>query len=379
MRGASVNFKSIRSSLHAVAHANREVAPSYLLPADVSLGAHIVIDDKGAVQSTLQQKLSLASRQAKATKDYSPLWEGVVNLPSPNTVRDRESDTGKLLLNEEILKQKTIIKTWCSEYSKLTGHTVLRADVHLDEGHIDDDGQPQFNAHAHVMLDRTDSKGKVLKLDRAALRAVQDMTAEITGLARGQSAMKSGRKHIEHQAYRYLAEKGRLDPDKHKQKDAEIKVLKDTAADDIANLQMNILKLKEAYAKERADLKASGEATQRDYQNLKIKHEETLAELKAAKAEKPQPDKDLAFSQMRVASIVLQENGQSPDKRKQSMTKHFGDVLTHEFLTMPEDKYKKTADQGARLMAAAIDFHRRGQDMSKEAPGRAQEDPGRSR
>jgi hypothetical protein len=71
MRGASVHFKSITSSLHAVAHASREVEPSYLLPEEHSLGAHVVIDDKGKVSETLAHKSSLASRQAKAKRLFA--------------------------------------------------------------------------------------------------------------------------------------------------------------------------------------------------------------------------------------------------------------------------------------------------------------------
>ena len=49
MTGASVNFKSVKSAGHAVSHASREVAPTYLLPTDKSMGTVVLLDDKGKV------------------------------------------------------------------------------------------------------------------------------------------------------------------------------------------------------------------------------------------------------------------------------------------------------------------------------------------
>ncbi len=288
MRGSSVHFKRIASALHAVSHASRDVSPEYLLPADVSMGTHVVIDDHGQVQKSLDQKMHLASRQAKATKDYSPLWEGVINLPEPAPDVTPEH-------------QIQIVRQWCKEYEAMTGHKVLRADVHLDEGYIGADGQPHFNAHAHVMCDRTDDKGKVKKLTSTVLREVQNMTAEVTTLQRGIDARKTGRKHIGHQNFRFDAEKNRLDVEKPKADLARLQDLSkkwsDTDLEKIKKLQAHIdseperlaaalaaqkTQLDEQYRLDRAALKASGDATQRDYQQLKKDHEADLAKLATA-------------------------------------------------------------------------------------------------
>lgn len=288
MRGSSVHFKRITSAIHAVSHASRDVAPEYLLPEGMSLGTHVVIDDAGQVQRLLEHKLSLASRQAKATKDYSPMWEGVINLPDPADATPQQ--------------QIEIVKKWCAAYEKMTGHKVIRADVHLDEGFVDEAGKPRFNAHAHVMCDRTDDKGKVKKLTSTVLREVQNMTAEVTTLARGLDARTTGRKHIGHQHFRYDAEKNRLDLEKEKKNfDRFQKLSKGWADEDfekIKKLQAHIdseperlaaaltaqkLQLDEKYKQDRATLKASGEATQRDYQQLKKDHEKALADLVEAR------------------------------------------------------------------------------------------------
>lgn len=287
MRGSSVHFKRISSALHAVSHASREVPPEYLLPADVSMGTHVVIDDHGQVQKALDHKMHLASRQAKATKGYSPLWEGVINLPDPADATPQQ--------------QIEIVKKWCAAYEKMTGHKVLRADVHLDEGYIDADGQPHFNAHAHVMCDRTDEKGKVKKLTSTVLREVQSMTAEVTTLQRGIDSRKTGRKHIGHQNFRFDAEKNRLDVEKPKADLARLqKKSKEWSDADLAKinqLQAKLdgeparlaaalaaqkAKLDEQYRLDREALKASGEAKQADYQQLKKAHEKALDELTAS-------------------------------------------------------------------------------------------------
>ena len=286
MRGSSVHFKRISSALHAVSHASREVPPEYLLPADVSMGTHVVIDDHGQVQKALDHKMHLASRQAKATKDYSPLWEGVINLPEPSP-------------DVTPAHQIQIVRQWCKDYEAMTGHKVLRADVHLDEGYIDADGKPHFNAHAHVMCDRTDEKGRVKKLTSTVLREVQNMTAEVTTLQRGIDSRKTGRKHIGHQHFRFDAEKNRLDVEKPKadlarlQKkskewsDADLAKIKDLQAKldgeparQAAALAAQKLQLDEQYRQDRAALKASGEAKQADYQALKRAHEGAIEALK---------------------------------------------------------------------------------------------------
>ena len=286
MRGSSVHFKRISSALHAVSHASREVPPEYLLPADVSMGTHVVIDDHGQVQKALDHKMHLASRQAKATKDYSPLWEGVINLPEPSP-------------DVTPVHQIQIVKQWCKDYEAMTGHKVLRADVHLDEGYIDADGKPHFNAHAHVMCDRTDEKGRVKKLTSTVLREVQNMTAEVTTLQRGIDSRKTGRKHIGHQHFRFDAEKNRLDVEKPKadlarlQKkskewsDADLSKIKDLQAKldgeparQAAALAAQKLQLDEQYRQDRAALKASGEAKQADYQALKKAHDGAIEALK---------------------------------------------------------------------------------------------------
>lgn len=312
MRGASVNFQKIHSAMHAVSHASRSVPPDYLLPPEHSLGTYVVIDDSGAVQEKLTEKMALASRQAKASKDYSPLWEGVINLPAPSKSVTAEH-------------QCQIVKEWCEQYEAITGHKVLRADVHLDEGFVDANGRAQFNAHAHVMCDRTDAAGKVIKLSPKQLREVQGMTAEVTQLERGKDARTTRRKHLNHHQFRFTAEQNREKSDQSKTQynalldtqikalNAERKKVKDLSAELAAEKAKNVelAALVEQYRNDREALKASGTATQKDYQALKAQHLAMQAELKQARSDQVetqtalgQVEKDLA----RTGQALMRES-----------------------------------------------------------------------
>lgn len=291
MTGASVNFKAVKSAGHAVAHASREVAPTYLLPPDKSMGTVVVLDDAGKVSQVLDAKMALASPRAKVDQRYSPVWEGILNLRRPEAGEDAE---------EYRAECSAVVTDWYKQYEASTGHKVLRVDVHLDEGHMVD-GEAVLNAHAHVIADRTNDLGRVIKLSPKQLRELQTTTAEVTGLERGKSSFETGRKHISHHAYKHLAERGRLET---QQQVSEVKGELDKSESDLSrqrklsrewsdkDLAKNkklekrldrVTVLKDQYRAIRAELKASGIATPADYSKAKTAHELALAELKSTK------------------------------------------------------------------------------------------------
>lgn len=291
MTGSSVHFKPVKSAQSAVLHASRTVSPSYLLAPEHSLGTINIVDDCGGVASTLEKKLSLASPQAKAKKDFSPIWEGVLNLRRPGEGEDKKA------YRKECFET---VKQWCDAYEKMSGHRVLRADVHLDEGHMEN-GKALLNAHAHVIADRTDENGRVKRLLAPDLRKLQTITATVTKLERGANSLQTGRKHLAHQAYRHLAEQGRLETQKveellrEKIEDnnnwrlysADLPRLynenKKHKAEAVA-LKNELEQLKSGYAQERKALIASGEATQKNYQELKRQYDAKVKEAKEAAA-----------------------------------------------------------------------------------------------
>jgi regulator of replication initiation timing len=251
------------------------------------------------------------SGQAKA-RGSSPFWEGVVVLP-----------------NTDAKEQSANLLEWKKEYEKATGHQVLHLSIHLDEGYLDATGHPQYNPHAHVIVSRMNEKNRVIELGRKQLAEVQDLTAEILQMERGSTLAergeKRGRAHIGPKEFRLMADEARLSLEKPKadlarlQKkskewsDADlekIKVLEAKLDGEPARLAAALAaqkaKLDEQYRLDREALKASGEATQADYQQLKKAHEKALDELTASQE---QADKvpglvaDLATAQTEAAKV----------------------------------------------------------------------------
>jgi len=275
------------SALHSVTHSSRAIPPTYLLKQDQSLGTICLLNDDGNVARTLELKLSLASRQAKASKNYSPLFEGVLNLPRPD-LKDTKFDANAY---KKLCSKITL--DWCKKYEELTSHKVLRVDVHLDEGHVDENGHVLLNAHAHVVADRTNALGKVNIVSPKAMRILQTETAKVTGLERGKP---SHLKHIDAHTYRALAQKGALETNKKievvakeadKSRNSLNKLFQLSNKDlgTISSLKKQIEELQENYRKAREELKQSGTAKQADYQKLKIEFDKMQSELKQAKME----------------------------------------------------------------------------------------------
>lgn len=117
------------------------------------------------------------------------LREGVIVLDSNVT----DQDIGKLM----------------RAIAKLTGWTPLQLHVHRDEGHYkyltaEQREQTEFvqNLHAHVIFDCQDKNtGKVIRVDKEQLSAIQDLTAEYLHMERG---VKSSKKHIDATQYRAM-------------------------------------------------------------------------------------------------------------------------------------------------------------------------------
>ena len=286
---ASINFQQIHSAMHAVNHASRGTPPKYLLPESHSLGTFCIHDDEGEVAKRLEEKMAKASPQAKAAKGYSPLWEGVLNMPN------MEEGERKYAY---MMRCSDAVSNFCDAYEKATGHKVLRADLHLDEGHINDQGEAVLNPHAHIMADRTDERGRVIKLAPKQLREIQDLAAQATGLTRGKSAQETKRQHISHHAYRSLAEQGRVGG------------------------RSELEQLKEDYRQEREKLKASGTASQADYMALKKALEAKTAQLEAVKAAQQQGEKKAYWR-----GVVVGKTAEKPQSERVEALEKFDNAM----------------------------------------------------
>lgn len=253
---ASFHLKPATSPAASVAHNTRTWSadhppPGYLLPPEHRLENVAVIE--GDVAAIHAAKMAMASGKARSMKEYSPVWDGVLNLQhAPPLTREQYADQ---------------VRVFCESYERITGHRVIAAHVHLDEGRVEH-GLVQRNTHAHVTVDRTDDRGRPIRLDRDQLRQVQDLAAQATGLPRGKDARETGLKHLPHQAYRALAKAGRL---KTQRDVVREQWAAEEAAKQAETTNSTRLQAAELYGEVRGLLKATQMARQEDYQTLKAK------------------------------------------------------------------------------------------------------------
>jgi len=158
-RGSSIHFKPVPAGgILAIAHNTREVPPRDLLPGKHHLGNVSIV--YGDVEATYREKMALASPKARATMGYSPLQEGVLNLPDP------PADHPCAEVDEWKRDMERRVREFCAQYQQVSGHRVLRGDIHLDEGHVREDGSVGYNVHCHICVDKTDERGRVVRLER---------------------------------------------------------------------------------------------------------------------------------------------------------------------------------------------------------------------
>ena len=252
-RKSSIHFKPVENVRFAVSHSERTdlSAPSYLLPKEHQLDNIVVagsLSEDELAALFIQQKERM-SRQAKTAK-ASPFFEGVA-----------------VLKNTDGIEQSANLLQWKKAYEQATGHAVLHMSIHLDEGFIDETGEPKYTPHAHVIVSRMDEKNRVIHLGRKQLSQVQDLTAETLQMGRGETLEerggRRGRKHIPHAEFRKLSDENRLELDKEKENSAYF----------YQKGNAELAQLKARYDAERDVLKASGKALQSDYQNLKKEYE----------------------------------------------------------------------------------------------------------
>lgn len=187
-RGSSINFKKSSAGFE---HNDRteEREPKHLLPEEFRQRNEC---DRSAIEArellkemveNAKEKYQERTGQKCQAKILSV--EAVINLEAHHTLKDVEK------INE-YLEQKH-------------GLRAVQSSIHRDEGHINDEGKPEYNLHAHVVYCNLDQDGKtILKgLEKADLRDLQSFVAETLEMTRGQSADITNAKHKSPQVYRY--------------------------------------------------------------------------------------------------------------------------------------------------------------------------------
>ncbi len=121
----------------------------------------------------------------RVRKGSSPIREGVA-LVKPDTTMDE-------------------LKRYAQRVHDRWGITILRIDIHKDEGHYENPQDPstwQENLHAHLLYDWIDhTTGKSFKLNAEDMSEMQDLLAETLDMQRGQKKADTGFDHLERNDY----------------------------------------------------------------------------------------------------------------------------------------------------------------------------------
>lgn len=272
-RVSGITFQPCTNPRFAVSHAERTdlCGPRYLLPQNLQL-ENVVLHGLGTeddIALLYQKRMANMSRQARTAK-ATPFMEGVFVLPEYDGTPDYQKRVGDLCMKFK------------REFEEKTGCTVLHMSMHLDEGYVDDNGEARLNTHAHFLIDKTLSNGKMWKPGPGGLAKIQTLLAETLEMKRGSTIQERGgrpaRKHIPHDLYREIKERERarekaLIADNQKTVDDVIAFKDESTRVKIKHAESKG-DLKAAYSLIRGFLKGSGLAKQSDYQKLKKLFEE---------------------------------------------------------------------------------------------------------
>jgi len=186
----------------------------------------------------------------KLQKKAVTLLSAVVNI-KPDTTMDDLQRLGRKL-EEEL------------------GTKILQMAIHRDEGHVDENGNPVINQHAHFLFSGLDEEGRSVrrKLDKEMLRKLQNITAETLNMERGKDVRQTKRKRLNTYEYKEAmriknAEVKELRK-KLIEKDNEIEELKVSKKE----LEEQIKKLREEMKRFNAGLEGEKEFSQADYKAL---------------------------------------------------------------------------------------------------------------
>ncbi|MDX9690797.1 MAG: hypothetical protein RBT70_10145 [Alphaproteobacteria bacterium] len=253
---SSINFA--KSSGGSFAHNDRtEKEPDYLLPVE-----HRLENECNRSASEAQKMLTDLFENAKEnysktygqkfqTKFENVHWEAVVNLNKEHTIKD--------------------VERLVREIEKETGFTAVQISIHRDEGHINEKtGHPIYNLHAHVnfftlnpetgqqLYRRSISNSEREKIrkehgipdgekipkhltavmDKEKLSKLQDITAEVLGMERGQKGSKAVRLgHKQHRAVEQEKEKLLEKIDELQKENAELRYAFRAAQKRISSLE----------------------------------------------------------------------------------------------------------------------------------------------
>lgn len=240
MAKSSINFA--KSSTGSFAHNDRTVSPKYLIDNPNLNQVSCSADQAQTKWQELFHKAKINYEKCYGQKFQTSFanthWEAVVNLNAHHTLEDVEKLANRI--------------------TQETGFTTLQISIHRDEGHINDNGKKEKNYHAHINFFTCDLKtGQQLYrrsvsksererirrknnipigepipkeltavMDRTKLSKLQDITAEILTMERGNPNRKA--KRLNHREYKISVQTNILKDRKIEKLQGEIKEVNTT-------------------------------------------------------------------------------------------------------------------------------------------------------
>ena len=222
------------------------------------------------------QKNECDRTAAEAKKMADDLYKNAVenyDNKKGGRVASKKNSMSEIVVNLNRDHTLADVQRLATEFEKEYGWTAVQLSVHKDEGHLANNGVTHiYNNHAHMCFFTLDQQtGKQLhnlgsKLNRRgevyAVKTdtvkMQDITAEVLGMQRGDRGSKA--KRLNAKQYRAVA----------KQSDQVKKEFRE-------KLNLELERLKREYMRDRQDLINSGQATQKDYMDLKKNYEKISA------------------------------------------------------------------------------------------------------
>lgn len=285
MRGSSINIKNM--NWQSYEHNHREYTPSYTI--DTA--------DKNEYQSFTNSNLFFDKankynneKESYRKIDFAKIKTILENKYTETTGQKAQAKTQyfkEAVVNTDVHVTKDMLAKLAIRLDKEFNIKVLDIAHHKDEGHVDKDGNKNYNYHAHLIFLNADvMTGITVKWDKTKLRKLQDVVAEVLEMPRGIDVRKSKTQRMEHKEYKqYITKISELEnkivglETENKHQKNVIGLLKTTREDlqQILNLLgLDTIKigevkkvLKEDYTTSRQALKDSGIATQEDYKQLK--------------------------------------------------------------------------------------------------------------
>ena len=131
--------------------------------------------EEDRVRTVTDKKTGLT--RTVTTAGWSPIREGVCPILESTTVEDFRP---------------------FAEWLHSRGLTLIRVDLHHDEGHTDElTGERKYNRHAHLIIDWVDhATGKTVKLTKDDTREMQTRLADSLRMERGVSKEITGADHL---------------------------------------------------------------------------------------------------------------------------------------------------------------------------------------